>query len=194
MSHYKESRKQQADTHREQINDLYRDYWGKSLDRIIDLDGQNAYETDDNKTVADWHDIAGADTGLVIETEHGGMITFVEEKTRYYDADGYADSPDDVDLALTTEYPNKSFAPKHKKHLELRTDGMFIPSWLFFGVHDSAGMCRCYLIDYNRLLAWYDAIEAESTEHHNQRDGNVTRYVEVETLDQYDLIEERWTV
>jgi hypothetical protein len=190
--HYSGDRKADAESWRSELNGLYKDKWGDDLKRILDLDAGGEYPDDGDKSIRDWHDIAGADVGLLIKTELGSMISFVEEKTRYFDPSGYADEPSGVDLALTIKYTDAYCAPKHRKHLELREQGMFVPTFLLFAVHDGDEICNAHLIDYARLLGIYDALKTESEVHHNDADNNLTRYIDTQTLEKHNLIEQSW--
>jgi len=121
-------------------------------------------------------------------------ILFIEEKVRTYTESSYADTPSDIDLALTLEYFGLDNQPKFKKHIELYEAGMFIPSRLMFVVKDrDYSVHQATLIDYRKLHENADELIESGAIHTNHRDGNETLYLNDYLLDQFDLIIERWS-
>jgi len=190
--HYDKSRNADSEKLRPKINTLYQKQYGDNLLEIRNFNDNSEYT--DDKTLSDWHDMAGADTMLTVDTPIGAKIIFVEEKVRTYLETDYAATPFDVDLALTLEYFQLDNQPKFKKHIELYDSGMFIPSRLMFVVKDSDYFVhQATLIDYRRLHENARDLIESGTIHTNQRDGNKTLYLNDSVLEDFNLVINRWS-
>jgi len=193
-THFSGDRKRQANNLADAFERLYKHCWGEDTQCHNYQDGVHYPRSMDDMTDAQLHDIIGADRLVLRETHMGILPTWVEEKSRLYrpwiDAP-YQDSPFAVDLALTTEYHNKTNQPKHRKHVEYHDKQMFIPSVLAYLVADADDTpIRGYLIDYHKLLA--NKSEIAYQPRRNDSDGNTSHYISQMQLIEHGLVIDSW--
>jgi len=194
--HFKNGRKRESNAISKHFPELYQSCWDESITCINFQDGIEYPSDDAKKTVAQIHDLMGADRLVLRETQQGSLPVFIEEKTRTFKREkldtGFYDSPKDEDLALTISYHNKSNQPKYQKHVQHYGEGIFIPSYLAYLVYDPDGNIPIYsyLIDYKQLIECHDDI-AKSLQH-NEVDGNSTYYISQGELEQRGLVTHRW--
>jgi len=197
-AHYDTTRKEQANALDSAFVELYEQHYGSQASEIRSLQNGLEYASDDNeKTLADLHDMSGADRILLLETGMGAKPVFVEEKTRTFKPDnmqkfGHYNGPTDEDLALTVEYHNKKNQPKHRKQLDHVDEIGFVPSLLAFVVYNKTTKKPfvSMLIDYQALLSMKDEIDYQRNS--NDRDGNTTDYIPQDELVQRGLVEGRY--
>ena len=196
-THFSGDRKRQANQMADVFPRIYRDYWGENT-TCRDFQAGVHYNPDDaEKSLAEIHDIMGADRLILNETELGSMPIFAEEKSRTFKREkldkSYYNRPFDEDLALTTEYHNRKNQSKHTKHMAHKDGYSFIPTVLSFLVYeaDTLEPIRAYLIDYHKLLNEKDTLDY--TENTNASDGNTTHYISQMELIERDLVIHSWT-
>ncbi len=196
-SHFTPDRKAHANKLDSAFTRLYQQHWGNSVATYDFQDGTDYPLKDSDKSLAQIHDLMGADRLILKETGMGSVPIFIEEKTRTFKREkldkGWYNKPFDEDLALTIEYHDKRNQPKHRKQLKSVDTPAFVPGVLAYIVHEKETdeAIRGYLIDYHDLLTRKDELQYD--EQRNDRDGNTTHYIPQIELVENDMVLYAWT-